>query len=66
MAHQQVEYKGYVILPIAIPEGEDMVFEGYEISNAAVQDAFAWLALPPVFGCATVTKAGRSNLSAIR
>ena len=33
MDHQQVQYKGYAILPIAIPEGKDMYFGGYEISK---------------------------------
>ncbi|WP_088710437.1 hypothetical protein [Noviherbaspirillum denitrificans] len=33
MDHQQIEYKGYAIRPIAIPEGEDMYFGGYEISK---------------------------------
>ncbi|TCS32585.1 hypothetical protein EDC30_1219 [Paucimonas lemoignei] len=33
MDHQPVEYKGYTILPIAIPEGEDLYFGGYEISK---------------------------------
>ncbi len=33
MDRQQVEYKGYTILPAAIPEGEDMYFGGYEISK---------------------------------
>ncbi|WP_194726908.1 hypothetical protein [Noviherbaspirillum malthae] len=33
MDHQQVEYKGYGIRPIAVPQGEDMYFGGYEISK---------------------------------
>lgn len=33
MDQQQVEYKGYAILPMVTPEGEDMYFGGYEISK---------------------------------
>ena len=33
MEHQQVEYKGYAILPLAVPEREDLYFGGYEISK---------------------------------
>jgi hypothetical protein len=33
MDHQRVEYKGYAILPMAFPEGEDMYYGGYEISK---------------------------------
>jgi hypothetical protein len=33
MDHQQVDYKGYAILPITIPEGEGLYFGGYEIAR---------------------------------